>query len=62
MYQVHTKSIKVCRISNMIQYKEKEEKKKQYIVILQSFMTLKNRGLTVLLKVYKLPVLLLAAS
>lgn len=23
MYQVHTKSIKVCRISNMIQYKEK---------------------------------------
>lgn len=55
MYQVHTKSIKVCRISNMIQYKEKEEKK-QYIVILQSFMTLKNRGLTVLLKVYKLPV------
>lgn len=53
MYQVHTKSIKVCRISNMIQYKEKEEKK-QYIVILQ--MTLKNRGLTVLLKVFKLPV------
>lgn len=56
MYQVHTKSIKVCRISIMIQYKEKEKKKKQYIVILQSFMTLKNRGLTVLLKVYKLPV------
>lgn len=56
MYQVHTKSIKVCRISNMIQYKEKEKEKKQYIVILQSFMTLKNRGLTVLLKVYKLPV------
>lgn len=58
MYQVHTKSIKVCRISNMIQYKEKEKgkKKKQYIVILQSFMTLKNRGLTVLSKVYKLPV------
>lgn len=26
MYQVHTKSIKVCRISNMIQYKEIEEK------------------------------------
>ena len=52
MYQVHTKSIKVCRISNMIQYKEKEDekKKKQYIVILQSFMTLKNRGLTVLFK------------
>ena len=57
MYQVHTKSIKVCRISNMIQYKVKEkEKKKQYIVILQSFMTLKNRGLYSTLKVYKLPV------
>lgn len=27
MYQVHTKSIKVCRISNMIQYKEKRKKK-----------------------------------
>lgn len=26
MYQVHTKSIKVCRISNIIQCKEKEEK------------------------------------
>lgn len=61
MYQVHTKSLKVCRISNMIQYKKREEKK-QYNVILQSFMTLKNRGLTVLLKVYKLPVWLLAAS
>lgn len=57
MYQVHTKSIKVCRISNIIQYKEKpKRKKKQYIVILQSFLTLKNGGLTVLLKVYKLPV------
>lgn len=55
MYQVHTKSIKVGRISNMIQNKENEEKK-QYIVILQSFVTLKNGGLTVLLKVYKLPV------
>lgn len=42
MYQVHTKSIKVCRISNMIQYKENEKEKNQYIVILQSFMTLKN--------------------
>lgn len=31
MYQVHTKSIKVCRISNIIQCKEKE-RKKQYIV------------------------------
>lgn len=48
MYQVHTKSIKVCRISKMIQYKKKQETKKQYIVILQSFTTLKNRGFTVL--------------
>ncbi len=33
MYQVHTKSIKVCRISNMVQYKEKEEKKTIYCYI-----------------------------
>lgn len=45
MYQVHTKSIKVCRISNMIQYKENKKekrKKKQYIVILQSFHDSQN--------------------
>lgn len=33
MYQVHTKRIKVCRISNMIQYKKKEETKKNNILL-----------------------------
>lgn len=33
MYQVHTKSIKVYRISNMIQYKEKEKEKKNNILL-----------------------------
>lgn len=32
MYQVHTKSIKVCRISNMIQYKEKEKEKNNILL------------------------------
>lgn len=56
MYQVHTKSIKVCRISNMIQNKEKKKNEKTIYCYITKFMTLKNRGLTVLLKVYKLPV------
>lgn len=34
MYQVHTKSIKVCRISNMIQYKVKEKEKKKNNILL----------------------------
>lgn len=34
MYQVHTKSIKVCRISKMIQYKKKEETKKKNNILL----------------------------
>lgn len=33
MYQVHTKSIKVYRISNMIQYKVKEKEKKNNILL-----------------------------
>lgn len=32
MYQVHTKSVKVCRISNMIQYKKKEETKNNILL------------------------------
>lgn len=32
MYQVHTKSIKVCRISKMIQYKKKEETKNNILL------------------------------
>lgn len=32
MYQVHTKSIKVCRISNMIQYEKKEETKNNILL------------------------------
>lgn len=34
MYQVHTKSIKVCRISNMIQYKVKEKEEKKNNILL----------------------------
>lgn len=33
MYQVHTKSIKVCKISNMVQYEEEEEKPTIYCYI-----------------------------
>ena len=37
MYQVHTKSIKVCRISNMIQYKEKKKGKKTIYCYITKF-------------------------
>lgn len=37
MYQVHTKSIKVCRISNMIQYKEKRKKKNNILLYYKVF-------------------------
>lgn len=44
MYQVHTKSIKVCRISNMIQYKEKEKEKKTiYCYITKFYDSQKSR-------------------
>lgn len=57
MYQVHTKSIKVYRISNMIQYKEKEKEKKNNILLYYKVSWLsKIEALQYFLKVYKLPV------
>lgn len=40
MYQVHTKSINMGRISNRVEYKKREKK-----VILQSFMTFRIEAL-----------------
>lgn len=55
MYQVHTKSIKMCRISKMIQYKKKQGKKTIYCYITKFHNSQKSR-LYSTLKVYKLPV------
>lgn len=56
MYQVHTKSIKVCRISKMIQYKKKEETKKTIYCYITKFHNSQKSRLYSTLKVYKLPV------
>lgn len=56
MYQVHTKSIKVCRISIMIQYKEKEKEKNNILLYYKVSWLSKIEALQYFLKVYKLPV------